>query len=137
SIRFSKAAPAAPDVTLRRRCPRPRRTSANRRPPSRDVADRSTNAAQTLPAIPAPRMDPNLGEVEQAIEKPNIPIGGPARADVSEHANVLAREMVCADRSHRAGTSIRPSGDIDDRYRTSGLLIYGTPVTHINGDGTL
>ena len=62
-------------------------------------------------------MHADLVEVEQMVEQAHVPVGGAARADMAEHARVLAREMLGADRRHGAGAHVGQVAAVDDRLR--------------------
>jgi len=62
-------------------------------------------------------MDPDLVEVEEVVQQTDVPVGGAARAHVTEHARILLREMARADRRERARSHVGQVRRRDDRDR--------------------
>ena len=85
---------------------------------------RASRSRERVAAFRPPRMHADLVEVEQLIEQPHVPVGGAARADVAEHLRALAREMLGAERGHRAGAHV---GE-----RVASRIARGMPVPGSN-----
>ncbi len=83
-----------------------------------------------LAALRPARMHADLGEVEQVVEQPHVPIGRAARADMAEHARPLGREIPGAERRHGARPHIGQPGGVDDRAGRAGLGIEERQKPH-------
>ena len=69
------------------------------------------------------RMHADLVEVEEMVEQPHVPVGGAARPDMAEDARTLPRQMLGADRRHRAGAHVGDDGGVEDGARHAGARI--------------
>ena len=97
-------------------------------PPVVDRADRLAEIGRQLggegvAAFRPARMHADLVEIEQMVEQPHVPIGGAARADMAEHLRVLPRQVLGADRGHRAGAHVGDDGGVEDGARHAGARI--------------
>ena len=78
-------------------------------------------------------MDADLGEVEQPVEQPDVPIGGAARADMAEHTTVLARQVFGADGGDRAGAHVGDARGVEQRARHAGRGIEQRQQADLRG----
>ena len=83
------------------------------------------------------RMHADLGKVEQMVEQAHIPVGGAARADMAEHARILAREVLCADRRHGAGPHVGQVAPVDDRLGNAVARVHQQQQADLGGKSFL
>ncbi len=82
-------------------------------------------------------MDSNLGEIEEMIEQPDIPVGGAAGADMAEDAARLARQILGAERGDRTGPHVGDRGGVEQRARHAGARIEQVEERHLRGQAAL
>ena len=76
-------------------------------------------------------MDADLGEVEQPVEQPDVPIGGAAGADMAEDPRVAARQVLGAERGQGAGAHLGDQGGVEQRHRHAGLRVEEIEQRHL------
>ncbi len=62
-------------------------------------------------------------EVEEMVEKPDIPVRGSARTDMTENLAVLAGEIFCAKSGDGPGAHVGDSSCVDDGLRHAGVRV--------------
>ena len=72
---------------------------------------------ERLAGLGATRMDPDLIEVEEMVEQPDVPVGGAARAHVTQYARIRFREMARAERRERPRSHVSQVRRRNDRDR--------------------
>src|SRR6516164_2101694 len=73
-------------------------------------------------------MHADLGEIEQAVEEADVPIGSSPGAYVTQHPGVLAGKVACADGRHGARAHVGGRiEEVEDSHLGGQSL---TPVLH-------
>ena len=72
-------------------------------------------ARERFAALGTPRMDPDLREVEEVVQQPDVPVGGAARPDVPKHPCLRPREMARAESRERSRSHIGQLRGGEDR----------------------
>src|SRR5262249_10795315 len=78
---------------------------------------------ELLTRLGPPARDPDLVEIEEVVQHRDVPPGGPARSEVTEHPATRPGEVFGAECSHGARAGGRDHGAIDDAYRGTGVRV--------------
>ena len=88
-------------------------------------------------ALGSAGVDADLGEVEEPVEQPHVPVRRAARSDVAEDTGVAAREVTRTERRECPRPHRRERGSVDDRDGRAGARVEQTEQPELGGQPEL